>query len=194
MSVNVFSRRALQATTRRLAAANPSTFSKTPLSRLPAPVAVAMGQHIQYRPAATTQISSSAAEEILASQRRHRPISPHLAIYRPQITWYLSGLHRITGATLSGAIYVFGAAYLVAPMFGWHLESASLAASFASLPILVKIGLKALVAFPFTFHSFNGLRHLVWDTGATITNKQVIITGWTVVGLSALTALGFTFL
>jgi succinate dehydrogenase (ubiquinone) cytochrome b560 subunit len=95
---------------------------------------------------------------------------------------------------LSGAIYTFGAAYLVAPLFGWHLESASLAASFASLPIFAKIGIKSLLAFPFTFHSFNGLRHLAWDTGATLTNKQVIVTGWTVLGVSAVSALGLTFL
>ncbi|EXJ91813.1 succinate dehydrogenase (ubiquinone) cytochrome b560 subunit [Capronia epimyces CBS 606.96] len=194
MAANVFSRRALQATSRRLVAANPSTFSKTPLSRLPAPAAVAMGQHIQNRQAATTQVSQSGAQDILAAQRRHRPVSPHLAIYKPQVTWYLSALNRITGATLSGGIYVFGAAYLAAPLFGWHLESASLAASFATLPILAKVALKSLVALPFTFHSFNGLRHLVWDTGSSITNKQVIVTGWSVVGLSVVSALALTFL
>jgi succinate dehydrogenase (ubiquinone) cytochrome b560 subunit len=110
------------------------------------------------------------------------------------VTWYLSALNRITGCILSGSIYAFGAAYLAAPLFGWHLESASLAASFASLPIIAKVGLKAFFAFPFTFHSFNGLRHLAWDTGRTLTNKQVIQTGWSVVGLSVVTALGLTFL
>lgn len=94
---------------------------------------------------------------------------------------------------MSGVVYVFGAAYLVAPLFGWHLESASLAAGFAALPIVLKIGLKALVAFPFTLHSLNGIRHLVWDSGSLFTNKQVIVTGWTVVGLSVATALGLTF-
>ncbi|EHY55156.1 cytochrome b subunit of succinate dehydrogenase, Sdh3p [Exophiala dermatitidis] len=194
MAANMFSRRALQATTRRLAGTNTSIFTKTPLSRLPAPAAVATGQHLQYRPAASTaHVSQSEAEQILAAQRRHRPVSPHLAIYRPQVTWYLSALNRITGATLAGTLYVFGAAYLVSPLFGWHLESATLAATFASLPILVKVALKAFYAFPFAFHGFNGIRHLVWDTGATLTNRQVIITGWTVVGLSTLTALGLTF-
>ncbi|EXJ76558.1 succinate dehydrogenase (ubiquinone) cytochrome b560 subunit [Cladophialophora psammophila CBS 110553] len=190
----MFSRRALQLTTRRLAAANPSTLNRTALSRLSAPAAIATLQNIQYRPATTQSVSPATGQEILANQRLHRPVSPHLAIYRPQITWYLSGLNRITGAALSGAIYVFGAAYLVAPLFGWHLESASLAASFAALPVVLKVGLKALVAFPFTFHGLNGIRHLVWDTGAAFTNQQVIWTGWTVVGLSVVSALGLTFL
>ncbi|KAK5269962.1 cytochrome b subunit of succinate dehydrogenase, Sdh3p [Exophiala xenobiotica] len=194
MSANMFSRRVLQATTRRLAVANPSTFSKTPLSRLSAPVAIATGQHFQYRQAATTPISQSAGTEILAEQRRHRPVSPHLSIYQPQITWYMSMFHRITGATLSAGIYAFGAAYLVAPLFGWHLESATLAASFASLPIFAKIMFKTLAAYPFTYHSWNGIRHLVWDTGAAMTNKQVIVTGWTTVGLATVTALALVFM
>ncbi len=146
------------------------------------------------RQAATTPISQSAGSEILAEQRRHRPVSPHLSIYRPQITWYMSMFHRITGATLSVGIYAFGAAYLVAPLFGWHLESATLAASFASLPIFAKILFKTLAAYPFTYHGLNGIRHLVWDTGAAMTNKQVIVTGWTTIGLATVAALALVFM
>ena len=103
-------------------------------------------------------------------------------------------MNRITGATLSGSFYLFGAAYLVAPLVGWHLESASIAAAFASWPVFAKVGLKAFFAFPFAFHSFNGIRHLVWDMGAQISNKQVIVTGWVTVGLTVVSALGLTFL
>jgi len=191
----MFSQRAVQLSMRRLAAANPSsTLSRTtPFARLSAPAAIATGSHVQFRPAATTSVSQDQGYEILAAQRRNRPVSPHLSIYRPQITWYASITHRITGAALSGAMYVFGAAYLAAPLFGWHLESASLAASFAALPIVAKILLKTAFALPFTFHSFNGIRHLIWDTGAQFSNKQVIVTGWTVVGLSVASALALTF-
>jgi succinate dehydrogenase (ubiquinone) cytochrome b560 subunit len=91
---------------------------------------------------------------ILAAQRKLRPTSPHLAIYRPQITWYLSMLNRITGATLSGGLYIFGAAYLVSPLTGWDLSSASMAATFAAWPLLVQLGLKMTLALPFTFRKF----------------------------------------
>ncbi|KIV86120.1 succinate dehydrogenase, cytochrome b556 subunit [Exophiala sideris] len=194
MSANMISRRMLQATTRRLAAANPSAFTKTPLSRLSAPAAIAMGQHLQYRQAATTTVSQTAGGEILAEQRKHRPVSPHLSIYRPQITWYMSSFNRITGAFLSVAVYAYGAAYLVAPLFGWHLESAAVAASFGALPIFAKVLAKTFLAFPFTYHSLNGIRHLVWDTGAALTNKQVIVTGWTTIGLATVTALALVFM
>jgi len=134
-------------------------------------------------------MTPSDSYQILVAQRKNRPTSPHLSIYRPQITWYASISHRLTGSILSGGFYVFGAAYLVSPLFGWHLDSASLAAAIGSLPVLEKVGLKGLVAFPFTFHSFNGIRHLVWDLGKEFSNKAVIRSGWTVVGISAVSAL-----
>lgn len=116
-------------------------------------------------------------------------MSPHLSIYKPQITWVGSGLNRITGVALSGGLYLFATAYLVSPLLGWHLESASIAAAFGALPLLVKVALKGAVALPFTYHSLNGLRHLTWDLGRGLTNQQVIRTGWTVVGLSVASAL-----
>ena len=144
----------------------------------------------QRRWVQTENIPAVEADSIVAAQRKNRPISPHLTIYKPQITWYLSSLHRITGAILSGGtiphsrsdlllfflfegstltcvtgIYVFGATYLASPLLGWHLDVASIAAAFGSLPVAAKVGIKGLIAFPFAFHSINGLRHLTWDTG-----------------------------
>lgn len=141
-------------------------------------------------PSQLTQHVNEPTSDILIKQRLNRPVSPHLAIYRPQITWYGSALNRITGSILSGGFYVFGAAYVLAPVMGWHLESASIAAAFGSLPVAAKFGIKALAAFPFTYHSYNGIRHLVWDMGYSINNKQVQRTGWAVVGLSVVSTLG----
>lgn len=91
-------------------------------------------------------------------------------------------------------MYLFGIAYLVSPTLGWHLDTHSVAAAFAAFPALVQLGLKLFYALPFTFHSLNGLRHLMWDTGSGITNKQVIVTGWTVIGASVLAALGLALI
>ena len=57
-------------------------------------------------------------------------------------------------------------------------------AAFAGLPPAVKVGLKFAVAMPIVFHCLNGVRHLAWDTGRELGNKQVNATGWTVVGLT----------
>jgi succinate dehydrogenase (ubiquinone) cytochrome b560 subunit len=138
--------------------------------------------------------SQQANHDILVKQRLNRPVAPHLTIYRPQVTWYLSALNRITGCVLSGGFYAYGALYLIAPTLGWHVESSVLAASFAAWPAFLAITTKALVAFPFTFHCLNGLRHLTWDTASMITNKQVTTTGWAVVYASIASAIGLAFL
>ncbi|KAI9850951.1 MAG: hypothetical protein M1838_004736 [Thelocarpon superellum] len=104
------------------------------------------------------------------------------------ITWYASGLNRITGTILSGGLYVFATAYLAAPLFGWHLDSASIAAAVATWPVAAKVLAKFSLAMPFTFHCFNGLRYLSWDTGSTFANKQVIRTGWIVVGATVVSS------
>ncbi|KAI9670848.1 MAG: hypothetical protein M1829_004737 [Trizodia sp. TS-e1964] len=143
---------------------------------------------LKSRPLTTHSLTHDAASALLREQRLRRPVSPHLSIYRPQVTWYLSALNRITGSVLSGAVYVFATAYLVAPLLGWHLESAVLAESFGHLPAAVKGGIKFLVALPFTFHSWNGIRHLGWDLGRLLGKEAVRRSGWVVVGLSVVSS------
>jgi succinate dehydrogenase (ubiquinone) cytochrome b560 subunit len=149
------------------------------------------GQLLTNYRLATSQADSA---EILAKQRLNRPVSPHLSIYKPQITWYASSLNRVTGVILSGSLYLFGFAYLAAPYTGWHLETQSMVAAVAAWPVAAKIALKSFFAWPFFFHSFNGIRHLTWDLGLGFKNAQVIRTGWTAVALTAVSALYYTFL
>ena len=121
-------------------------------------------------------------------------MSPHLTIYKWQTSWILSALNRITGSILSAGFYVFGFTYLISPVLGWHLESAHLAELFGALPAAVKGTLKMAVALPFTFHSFNGIRHFVWDAGKEFANKSVINTGWITVGLTVVSSAALAFL
>ena len=134
-------------------------------------------------------MTENTAHDILASQRLNRPISPHLTIYQPQLTWYLSSLNRVTGVTLSGSLYVFSIAYLAG-----LVDTASLVSGMASLPVALKVGLKGVAAFPFAFHSWNGIRHLVWDTASELSVKAVYRTGYTVLGLTTVTTVGLMFL
>ncbi|KAL5356655.1 hypothetical protein BJX96DRAFT_143167 [Aspergillus floccosus] len=188
----MISQKVAQQSLRRLAVQQPYAM-RWSMMNAASPAAIALGRTVQRRQVATSS-NSEDPTKILAKQRLNRPVAPHLSIYRPQITWYASGFNRITGVALSGGLYLFATAYLAAPLFGWHLESASLAAAFAALPIAAKVLLKGTVAFPFTFHCMNGVRHLVWDLGRGITNQQVIKSGWTVVGLSALSAIALALL
>ncbi|KAL2146543.1 hypothetical protein VTI28DRAFT_3433 [Corynascus sepedonium] len=148
----------------------------------------------QTRPVATQKITAEDQYSILAKQRLNRPVSPHLAIYDKQQTWFGGSIWmRITGSAFSGSLYLFATAYLAAPLLGWHLESASLAASFGALPLAVKGGLKFLAAWPFTFHFFNGIRHLLFDMAVGFKRQTIVKTGWYIWGASFVGGLYLAF-
>jgi len=91
---------------------------------------------------------------------RERPLSPHLLIYRPQLTSILSITHRGTGVFL-----VLGALILA----NWVIAAAYGAESFATAQALLSSFLGRLILFGMTFslfyHLANGVRHLFWDFG-----------------------------
>jgi len=89
-----------------------------------------------------------------------RPLSPHLQIYRPQITSITSITHRLTGLLLAAGL-LFLVYWLMALADG--PEAFAAAADFfrSWFGRVVLAG----VAFSFFYHLCNGIRHLVWDTG-----------------------------
>lgn len=114
---------------------------------------------------------------------QQRPLSPHLQVYRPQLTSMLSILHRITGAALA-----FGC--LLAPL--WLLSALSGDAAYDQLQALRAhpFGQFLLLGwlFCFCYHLLNGIRHLCWDMVLGFKLKSVYITGWLVfIGSFALT-------
>jgi succinate dehydrogenase / fumarate reductase cytochrome b subunit len=119
------------------------------------------------------------------SSNANRPLSPHLQVYKPQLTSVMSILHRITGVALSvGTLMI--AWWLVAAMLG---ESAYDAArNFAGSPL----GLFMLFGWTFCFyyHLFNGVRHLIWDTVHLLKLENAYRAGYAVLLLTfAATAL-----
>ncbi|KAK3901217.1 hypothetical protein C8A05DRAFT_35113 [Staphylotrichum tortipilum] len=151
--------------------------------------------HTQTRPVATQKLTPADGAALLAKQRLARPVSPHLEIYDKQQTWFGgSAWQRITGSAFSGGLYVFATAYLAAPVLGWHLESASLAAAFGALPFAVKGAVKFLAAWPFVFHAINGVRHLTFDMAIGFHRQSIIKTGWYLWGASIVGGLYLAFL
>ncbi|PFH50971.1 hypothetical protein AMATHDRAFT_75266 [Amanita thiersii Skay4041] len=139
----------------------------------------------------TQSMPPSAMTEILNKQRLNRPSSPHMTIYQPQLTWIASIANRFTGVGLSVLLYGFSLAYLVAP---GTFDSAHIIEFVAGLPDGVKYAGKAILAAPFTFHSFNGLRHLGWDMGKFLSVKSAYSTGYVVLGATALSTAYLTFM
>ena len=89
-----------------------------------------------------------------------RPLSPHLQIYRLQITSVLSIFHRITGVALATGTLL---------MTAWLVSAATSPDLFYSVQAFIFSWLGTLLLFGWTvalfFHFFNGIRHLVWDAG-----------------------------
>jgi succinate dehydrogenase / fumarate reductase, cytochrome b subunit len=104
-----------------------------------------------------------------------RPLSPHLQIYRWQLTSVMSILHRMTGIALA-----VGAILLVS----WFGSAADGAASFAKFQGFLASPIGLVVLFGCTvalfYHLCNGIRHLWWDTGRGLELVSVYASGWTV--------------
>lgn len=114
-----------------------------------------------------------------------RPLSPHLQIYRPQITSILSILHRITGVALAfGAVLL--TYWLTSGAYGPEAFARAQAVFGSWFGRLVLLGM----TFSLFYHLANGIRHLAWDAGWGFELPTLRKTGILVVAVAvALTAL-----
>jgi succinate dehydrogenase / fumarate reductase, cytochrome b subunit len=98
---------------------------------------------------------------------KHRPLSPHLQIYRPMLTMMMSIAHRVTGAALYFGTLLLAWFLVAASIGGTAYETA--AACFNSMP-----GKVILAGFTWALfhHLLGGIRHLIWDTGRGFEHRQ----------------------
>lgn len=110
---------------------------------------------------------------------RSKPLSPHLQVYRPQLTSVLSITHRLTGIALSaGTVLIL---YWLASAAAGPERYAAAQEFFAC--VWVKLALAGWT-WAFFYHLCNGLRHLAWDAGYGFDLKQVYRSGYAVVATS----------
>jgi len=115
----------------------------------------------------------------------NRPLSPHLQIYRPQLTSVLSITHRATGVALSLGTMV---------LLYWLQAVARGPETYAAAQEFLGCWLVQLVlagwTWAFFYHLSNGIRHLFWDAGKGFELPQVYASGYTVLAAATtLTAL-----
>ena len=114
----------------------------------------------------------------------NRPMSPHLQVYKPQLTSVLSILHRGTGIALA-----VGTLLLV----WWLFAAATGERAFADVQAFMGSWLGRLLllgwSYALFYHMCNGIRHLFWDAGKGFDLEIVYRSGWVVViGSMGLTA------
>ena len=119
---------------------------------------------------------------------RQRPLSPHLQIYKPQITSVLSILHRGTGIVLS-----IGSIILVS----WIVTLTLGESTYLMYSNIINNWFGKFIIFGFTFalfyHLSNGIRHLFWDAGYGYDLNHAYISGISVI-ISSLLLTSITWL
>lgn len=148
---------------------------------LQGPLAYQWTRALFTTPSATAMKAQSAEDYWSKNKRLRRPVSPHLTIYKPQITSMLSLSHRFTGLLLSTVISGFSIGMLALPGSYPHYLSLIQSMEFGGVAIY---GAKFLLALPFMYHVANGIRHLVWDLGWGFTLRTLYKTGYVVIGIS----------
>ena len=104
------------------------------------------------------------------------PLSPHLQIYRWQVSSLVSIIHRITGMlNLLGLIFICA----------W-ISSAGISENlFECFSVFLKsfIGTFILIGFTWsmTYHLLSGIRHFIWDLGYGYEIKTANLSGIIVV-------------
>lgn len=109
--------------------------------------------------------------------QKERPLSPHLQVYKPQLTSMLSILHRGFGIFLT-----LGTLLLVC----WLAAIAAGPAEFARYQAFASHWVVMLLMLGWTFalfyHLLNGIRHLFWDIGRGFELSTLYRSGWLVLG------------
>ena len=117
------------------------------------------------------------------------PLSPHLQIYKWQISSLLSITHRIVGVVNIAAITLI-CLWTISLLFGEDNYEVlkNLFQSFFGKFIIVSL------SWSFSFHALNEIRHLIWDLGYGFDLKISKVTGIiTIIGSLALTVFIYLF-
>ncbi|MBV8096540.1 MAG: succinate dehydrogenase, cytochrome b556 subunit [Acetobacteraceae bacterium] len=105
-----------------------------------------------------------------------RPLSPHLQVYKPEITTTLSIFHRATGVWVS-----IGTLLLV----WWLVAAATSPEAYGRVQGFIGSWFGLLLMFSWTaalfYHFFAGIRHLAWDAGYGYDKPIYAYTGWAAV-------------
>ena len=129
--------------------------------------------------------SSTAYEEMRQfwdkNRQLNRPLSPHLSIYKPQLTSMLSLCHRVTGIMMAITVPSVAAALLVLP---GDFETYITMIRSLDMGNVIITAAKYILGFPVIYHYINGIRHLAWDWAMGFSMKDTYRTGYFVFALA----------
>lgn len=119
------------------------------------------------------------------SVRSQRPLSPHLQVYKPQMTSVLSILHRMAGFALSLGLVLL-CLWLCAAAYSPKDLKDIYGFTGSWFGMLMLFGWSVA----FYYHLANGIRHLIWDTGRMLEINDATSGGYAVLGFTFGATLG----
>ena len=127
------------------------------------------------------------ATEKNTPNQHERPISPFMIgpYYKPQLSSILSIPHRASGVFLS----VFGSLLMIYWLLALSQGPAAYHHAMLRITSIPGMLLLAALCFAIYYHFFNGLRHLIWDTGRMLEIEQANRAAVVVLVCSAVAAL-----
>lgn len=115
-----------------------------------------------------------------------RPLSPHLQIYKPQLTSVMSISHRFTGVILSLLSIIIPIFFILLSLGDEYFDLLIVVLNH----FLVKLILYGIIFVVF-YHLLNGIRHLFWDIGMGLSIRESYLSGYLVIIISIITTLFF---
>tara|TARA_B100000123_G_scaffold73834_1_gene53036 strand:+ start:141 stop:524 length:384 start_codon:yes stop_codon:yes gene_type:complete len=117
-------------------------------------------------------------------KKQDLPLSPHLQIYKPQITSLLSISHRISGVALNFVLVILVLGLLCITLGESYFEL--LISLINSFPVKIIIFLAIL---GFSYHFLNGIRHIIWDFGFLLGIRSSAIFGYFIIATSIISSI-----
>ncbi|XP_030374702.1 uncharacterized protein LOC115624227 [Scaptodrosophila lebanonensis] len=112
--------------------------------------------------------------------RLKRVLSPHLSIYKVQLTSAMSILLRISGAVLTVGIWTFGLTGLLGErdIDDWAkmIEGLEIGQTLFNV-------LKFLIVLPFVYHFVAGSRHLIWHLNVLLSKPEIYASGYVAIAV-----------
>ncbi|KLT22260.1 succinate dehydrogenase, cytochrome b556 subunit [Wolbachia endosymbiont of Armadillidium vulgare str. wVulC] len=107
-----------------------------------------------------------------------RPLSPHLQIYKVQVTSFFSIMHRLTGILLFLLLMILSWCFILYVYF-----PKLFIVKYLNVLLFTPIAKLAYVLYfiSFLYHFLNGIRHLLWDAGlnleiASVSKSAMLLT------------------
>lgn len=120
-----------------------------------------------------------------------RELSPHLSIYKKQLTSVMSIFLRMSGFVLALGIWIIGVSGLCCDIsvdaLAQKIEKCECSGTILNI-------LKFLVVLPFAYHMVAGTRHLIWYLNVFLSKPQIYATGYVAIALTILVAGGLTII